>query len=211
MRAFGRVLIALGLLAVLAHTGVVRAESLISSITAAQLRELMIAEGYTVSTTAYQDQLLWQINGYHAYLYVQGKGRIVKFHKGFSNRVSPQTVNAWNRTKRYSTSYVDRQGRANLKLYLSLDGGISVARLVGYLNTCRVSFLAWLRFLQDAQAGGRHAPAHHQPGDLRSLGVRNTLPGWPHSAHRSAPTGSVKPVEFPGLPGWAESRNRAVS
>lgn len=60
-------------------------------------------------------------------------------------------VNAWNQTKRYSTSLVDSKGSPNLKMYLALDGGVGKVRLTDYLQTCRTSFVAWEKHPHTAQ------------------------------------------------------------
>ncbi|MEJ2478756.1 MAG: YbjN domain-containing protein [Acidihalobacter sp.] len=146
-----RLFAALGVLSMLSYAGGVQAESLISTMTTDRLQHIMTGEGYAVSSTGRSGQLLWKIDGYSAYVYLQGNGRIIKFRKGFSGKVSLETVNAWNRTKRYSTSFVDSEGRPNLKMYLALDGGVSEARLKDYLKTCRTSFVVWVRHLRAAQ------------------------------------------------------------
>jgi hypothetical protein len=150
-KALLRLFAALGMVSMLSYAAGVQAESLISTITTDQLKSIMTEEGYSVTSTGRPGQLLWKIDGYSAYVYVQGNGRIIKFRKGFSGKVSLETVNAWNQTKRYSTSFVDSEGRPNLKMYLALDGGVSKARLADYLKTCRTSFVVWVKHLQTAQ------------------------------------------------------------
>jgi hypothetical protein len=146
-----RLVAVLGVASMLSYAGGVRAESLITTITTDRLQSIMAGEGYAVTSTGRPGQLLWKIDGYSAYVYVQGNGRIIKFRKGFSGKVSLETVNAWNRTKRYSTSFVDSEGRPNLKMYLALDGGVSEARLKDYLKICRTSFVVWVKHLRAAQ------------------------------------------------------------
>jgi hypothetical protein len=150
-KAILRLFAVLGVVSMLSYAGSVRAESLITTITTDRLLTIMTGEGYAASSTGRPGQLLWKIDGYSAYVYVQGNGRIIKFRKGFSGKVSLETVNAWNRTKRYSTSFIDSEGRPNLKMYLALDGGVSEARLKDYLKNCRTSFVVWVRHLRAAQ------------------------------------------------------------
>jgi hypothetical protein len=52
-------------------------------------------------------------------------------------------VNEWNRTKRYSRSYLDEEGDPFLELDLDLAGGVLKERIVDFLSTCRQSFLIW--------------------------------------------------------------------
>ena len=150
-KALLRLCVTLGVMSMLSYAGGVRAESLITTMTTDQLRSIMTDEGYAVTSTGSPGQLLWKIDGYSTYVYVQGNGRIIKFRKGFSGKVSLEAVNAWNQTKRYSTSFVDSEGRPNLKMYLALDGGVSKARLTDYLKTCRTSFVVWVKHLRAAQ------------------------------------------------------------
>jgi hypothetical protein len=152
---FGKVILrlfaVLGVVSMLSYAGSVRAESLITTITTDRLLNIMTGEGYAASSTGRPGQLLWKIDGYSAYVYVQGGGQIIKFRKGFSGKVSLTAVNAWNRTKRYSTSFIDSKGRPNLKMYLVLDGGVSEARVKDYLKNCRTSFVVWVRHLRASQ------------------------------------------------------------
>lgn len=58
---------------------------------------------------------------------------------------SLETVNEWNRTKRYSRSYLDSDQDPVLELDLDLAGGVTEDRIIDFLSTCRLSFSAWLK------------------------------------------------------------------
>eukprot|EP01033_Poteriospumella_lacustris_P011188 gene11188-7960_t len=54
-----------------------------------------------------------------------------------------QIVNQWNTEKRFSRSYVDRDGDPVLELDLDMNGGVTYQRLEDFLATVTKSVLAW--------------------------------------------------------------------
>ena len=130
-----------------AHAG--QDQAIITSITADQLKTILKEEGYAVSTDQDGD-LLWKIEGYRTYLIVSDKGQYVQFQSSFEEtEATIEKVNEWNKTKRYSRSYLDDDQDPILELDLDLEGGITRARINSFLKTCAVSFKGWLKEVVD--------------------------------------------------------------
>lgn len=111
-----------------------------------ELLSLMKQEGYNVSLDSNGD-IRWKIDGYKTSVYLYDDEESLQFYVAFDvdeGSVSLKSLNRWNRKHRFSTSYLDEEGSPCLQLDLSLDGGISRARLINFLKTCRQSFTAWL-------------------------------------------------------------------
>jgi hypothetical protein len=120
-----------------------RAE-IITTMTKVQLRDLMKAEGYAVSIDDDGD-LLWKIDGLHAFMFVVGQGDSIQFHIAFSDgEATLEKVNAWNRDMRYSRNYLDESGDPHLELDLDLAGGVTQAHVLGFITTCQLSLQQWI-------------------------------------------------------------------
>ncbi|PID81718.1 hypothetical protein CSA17_02175 [bacterium DOLJORAL78_65_58] len=104
----------------------------------------MDEEGYAVSLDSDGD-ILWKLDGYMAFMFISDNQNALQFFVHFqSDSANLEKVNAWNRSKRYSRSYLDEEGNPVLELDLDLEGGITHARLLDFLKTCKVSFNVWL-------------------------------------------------------------------
>lgn len=120
---------------------------ILTSIDNDQLLEIMDDEGYAASVND-DDVIIWKVEGFRAQLFVskRNEGRNLQFHTAFNDsNATPKKVNEWNRTKRYSKTYLDEEGDPHLELDLDLEGGVTRARIVDYLQTCRQSFVMWQR------------------------------------------------------------------
>ena len=49
----------------------------------------------------------------------------IKFHAGWDEKVSLTKVNKWNRTKRFSKAYLDKDGDVHIGMPVNLDNGVS--------------------------------------------------------------------------------------
>lgn len=117
----------------------------ISTITTDELRSIMKAEGYETMFDKDGD-VVWKIEGFKPHVFVAQDGKAIQFHSSFSDgNATLKKVNEWNRTKRFSRTYLDDDGDPHLELDLDMEGGVTVARLLDFLKTCRVSFDAWCR------------------------------------------------------------------
>lgn len=119
------------------------AERVYTTITQDEIAAIMTEEGYSVST-AENGSLVWKVDGYRAVILVADDRASLQFYAAFSDvDAASDKVNEWNRTKRYSRSYIDADGDPVLELDLDLVGGVTRARIVDFLLTCRDSFSTW--------------------------------------------------------------------
>jgi len=115
------------------------------ALTPAQLQTLMRYAGYEFRSDE-NGALEWMLDGYRAYLMIEEDGKSIMFYISFINDgTTPKKINEWNRTKRFSRTYLDQEGNPHLELDLDLDGGVTQARILDFLNTCKISFEAWYR------------------------------------------------------------------
>lgn len=119
------------------------AEVILRSITRPQVESIMRTEGYSISTDDDGD-LQWKIDGYAAWIFIAKDNASLQFYTGFgTSNATPERVNRWNRTRRYSRSYISEDGHPRLELDLDFAGGITQGRLEDFLKTCVVSFATW--------------------------------------------------------------------
>lgn len=117
--------------------------SIVTTTTADQLVAFMKAEGYTVEVDADGD-LSWKLDGFKSVLFVAKDNASLLFYAAFSDgNGTLEKVNNWNKTRKYSRSYIDNDGDPCLELDLDLVGGVTPDRIKDYLRTCRDSFSAW--------------------------------------------------------------------
>lgn len=118
-------------------------QKLITTISLSQLQQVLADEGYSVSVNP-QGHLEWKINGQRTVLLLGKNGQSLQFFVGFGGgNGSLRKVNEWNRSKRFSRSYIDEDGDPILEIDLDLEGGVSKQRLISFLATCHVSFETW--------------------------------------------------------------------
>ena len=118
---------------------------LYSSINAEQLLEMFKDEGYSASLDK-DNNIRWKLEGRNCLVLFYSNNSAIQFYYGVSGTaVTAEQINAWNTGKRFSRAYLDSDGDPCLELDLDLEGGVSRARIVDFLATCRVSFTAWER------------------------------------------------------------------
>lgn len=66
-----------------------------------------------------------------------------------SNSASVTKVNDWNRDKRYSRAYMDKEGNYVIELDLDLAGGVTPARFEDFLKTARLSIKHYSEHISD--------------------------------------------------------------
>lgn len=115
-----------------------------STISQDHLQSILKEEGYAVSLER-ERVLVWKIDGARSLLLLSDDGGSIQFYASFGDSSATlKKVNEWNRTKRYSRSYLDDDGDPVLELDLDLAGGVTVERVIDYLDTCRQSFGVWI-------------------------------------------------------------------
>lgn len=118
-------------------------EEAVDSMTLTQLNEFMAGEGYAVEVKE-AGFLQWKLEGFNCQIFVSEDAESLQFHSSFADGTATlKRVNEWNRTKRYSRSYLDDDGDPHLELDLDMCGGVTTDRIRDFFKTCRVSFEAW--------------------------------------------------------------------
>jgi hypothetical protein len=134
------------LAAIIIATSAYDKSEVLSSITKQQLVEVCQTNGFGFELIEGHDNLLRVI--------ISGmKGTVIisesslQYYAASSKVGSPeqmlQIVNQWNTEKRFSRSYVDRDGDPVLELDLDMNGGVTYQRLEDFLATVTKSVLAW--------------------------------------------------------------------
>ncbi len=119
------------------------AQQVYKSVTSAQVKSIMVSEGFAVETSD-SGKLIWKIDGYKTAMLLGDDGLSLQFYAAFSGGGSSLAkVNKWNKEKRYSRSYIDDDGDPALELDLDVTGGVTRERIVDFLKTARMSFTAW--------------------------------------------------------------------
>jgi len=108
-----------------------------------EIHEILRSEGYAASIDKDGDIQL-KINGRTAYIVVSKNQESIRFSISFSGNGNFEKVNAWNRSYKYAQSYITKKGNPVMKLGLDLDGGVTRARIVDFLKTCRSSMEKWI-------------------------------------------------------------------
>lgn len=139
-----RISLAFALTLLLAYSSLALSNSpVFNSIHVTQLEQIMQQQGYTVEVDSDGD-ILWRLDGMTMFILVQDTA--LQFYSVLPGvESSLETVNEWNRTKRYSRSYLDSDQDPVLELDLDLAGGVTEDRIIDFLSTCRLSFSAWLK------------------------------------------------------------------
>ena len=91
------------------------------------------------------------VEGYKGLLIINDKGDSIQFYIGFDDaeKTNLVRVNEWNKTRKYSRSYLDEEGDPILMLDLDRVGGVTGERIIDYLQTCRLSLPLWKREVVD--------------------------------------------------------------
>ncbi len=135
--------------AVMAGPSAVRAESgVIDTLGVESITEALKNEGYAATKDTpgqgEESTVLWKLDGSKCHIMPYDEGHSIQFYVCFSETSATlDKVNEWNRSKRFSRSYLDEEGDPCLELDLDLAGGITKDRLVDYFKTCAVSFEQW--------------------------------------------------------------------
>ena len=125
--------------------GNVNAQEVLTQISPPALQKIFKDEGYSFELDGDGD-IIWKIEGVRALVIRSENGNQIAFRMSFKNEnTTLAKINAWNKSKRFSRTYLDDDGDPVLQLDLELDGGITKERIVDYLKTCRISMAAWAK------------------------------------------------------------------
>lgn len=80
------------------------------------------------------------------------QGTSAQLFAGFSSSraLSPVIINEWNRTKRFSRAYIDQEGDPILESDIDLEGGVTEAAIVTWIETFAISLKAFNNMLVEA-------------------------------------------------------------
>jgi hypothetical protein len=122
---------------------------ILESITPAQLEAIFKEEGYSYTVDPEGD-IRWKIEGTKTQVLITWQGTALTFGVVFKgSKATLEKVNKWNRTKSFSRSYMDEEGDPVLEVDLAFRGGITKARIVDFLGTCKSSLAAWHKEVLD--------------------------------------------------------------
>lgn len=119
-------------------------QEVLTSIDRDLMLEILRAEGYAADVDA-RGVIIWKIEGCRSQIFIdEDTGTTVQYHISFSDgNATLERVNDWNRTKRYSRTFLDEEGDPHLVLDLDVEGGVTRERVADFIKTCRVSMKAW--------------------------------------------------------------------
>ena len=133
---------ALALLVTQAQAQFIDDDVVVKQTTAEQVHEIMRADGYAVDVE--DDLVLWRIDGRNAAVQIAGDGRSLMFLTRFTDaQTTLSDVNEWNRTKRWSRTYLDEDGEPVLELDLDITDGVTVGNMRKFFRTARDAFSEW--------------------------------------------------------------------
>ena len=119
------------------------ADEIVEKTSAEHLGEILKAEGHSYTVDSDGD-LVWELNGVTTLIMITRDKQSITFSVGFqSDTANLKKVNEWNRTKRFSRSFIDDDGDPVLQLDLDFAGGVTRTRIVDFLQTCRQSLATW--------------------------------------------------------------------
>lgn len=108
-----------------------------------QLYQLMHDEGYAVEKSP-DGFVKWKVEGLKTVMFVAKDSKSIQFYASFTDgNATLKKVNEWNKSKKYSRSYLNDDGEPCLELDLDLEGGVTEARILDFLTTCRISLDGW--------------------------------------------------------------------
>ncbi len=116
------------------------------SISANELKSILESEGYATARIDRDGDVEVRIQGTVAYFILSDDADSVQFYCGWEEPdVGLDKVNEWNRTKRYSRAYLDKESHPILELDLDLVGGVTLDRIKDFISTAKISLIAFER------------------------------------------------------------------
>lgn len=120
---------------------------ILTTITGAELNEILNEAGYTGGKVDQDGDLFLKIEERSVYFLIAANKDSIQAKAAWrtddTSRPSTEKVNTWNRTKRYSKAFFDKDRDPVLLLDLDLAGGITVARVKDFALTVRASIRAF--------------------------------------------------------------------
>jgi len=119
----------------------------LSTITGAELNDILNEAGYSGGRVDEDGDLFLKIDERSVYFLIAANKDSSQAKAAWrtddTSRPSQEKLNAWNRTKRYSKTFLDKDRDPVLLLDLDLAGGITVARIKDFALTVKASIRAF--------------------------------------------------------------------
>jgi hypothetical protein len=116
-------------------------------MTPQELVAIMAASGSTGSVESTEDgvpRILWDMGGATGMIsFYDDNGSVLFTFPAAGTGADMETINAWNRDRRFSRGFMDTDGSAVLELDLDFTGGISRERVADWLRVCVASVYQW--------------------------------------------------------------------
>ncbi len=120
---------------------------IMSTISSAQMKALLNAEGFTDVTIDEDDDLIVRMNGYRVLIIVSGNeysNIFIKFALAGTS-ASMKGINTWNKNARFTRAYLDDDGDPVLEMDIDLEGGITPDRIRDGIRTFSRAHASFLR------------------------------------------------------------------
>jgi hypothetical protein len=119
----------------------------LTAISGAELNDILDEAGYSGGKVDQDGDVFLKIEDRSVYFLIATNKDSIQAKAAWrtndTSRPSTEKMNTWNRTKRYSKTYFDKDRDPVLQLDLDLAGGITVARLKDFALTVRASVRAF--------------------------------------------------------------------
>lgn len=127
-----------------------QASEIIKTLNGSQVQAILGDLGFTGSEIDADDDVIVNMHGYRLLVIVgSDKGRSLMTRFAVSGTdATLQSMNEWNRTKRYSRAYLDDDGDPVLESDLDLDGGVTRARVEDFFRTFSSALSLFLRHIE---------------------------------------------------------------
>ncbi len=126
------------------------ASEVIERLDGRQVQTILGDLGFTGSEIDSDDDVIVNMQGYRVLILVgsdAGRSLMARFAVTGTG-ATLQTVNDWNRTKRYSRAYLDDEGDPILESDLDLEGGVDRKRVEDFFRTFNGTLTLFLRDLE---------------------------------------------------------------
>ncbi len=144
MRKFFKSLVFMGL--ALFAMGVARAES---RFTDSQLIQILKDDGYSSVEQLKPGVIKIRVNGQTIGLFNQEDGDLQLFYSLKDVRISFEDINTWNRTKRLSRGYLDKDSDPCLEADLLSNGGMTRKNVTEFVRIFQGSIDGFRKFLSE--------------------------------------------------------------
>ena len=114
--------------------------TVMTKVTIPDIMAFLSHEGYTGAEVDEDGDVKFRIEGKTVYIRPGKSETSMSFLGAWGNtQATPEKVNSWNKTKRFSRAYLDHENDPVLELDLDFAGGVTVARVKDFFLTIRTS------------------------------------------------------------------------